>query len=199
MFRIPGTPLLVCLVAEIQGQGPVPPAEQAITQIEALGGRVYRNADGRVDMVNLTGDRITDEHLRLLQPLTALRQLSLDGSRVTDQGIEQLLTLPNLEEVSLLRTQVTPEAVQSFKNRHPKIFHVALSPRTGPKMLAIISVVAVPLAIWGAWLMRMSMRKQAVLTQRQYAQGIGYGLLLIVVALVLLILGILKVLGIGIN
>jgi hypothetical protein len=190
-----GSCLMLCAAA----CGQAAPQDEAVAKIESLGGRVYKNTAGQVDIVDLKGPQITDEHLALLQSLPALRQLSLDGSQVTDRGLDQLLNLPNLEEVSLLRTKVTPQAAQAFNDRHPKVFHVALSPRTRIEVLAAVGVVSVLMAALGAWLMRTSFRKRDILAPRTFVQGIGYGLLLIVVAALLVILTVLRWMGIAFN
>jgi hypothetical protein len=176
------------------GQQPAAAEAETAVKIEALGGRVYRNAAGQVDIVDLQGKVFGDEHLGLLQAFPALRNLSLDGSRVTDAGLEQLLNVPLLEEVSLRRTSVTAAAAKSFNDRHPQVFHVALSPRGSPAMLAIVPVAFVMAAV-GIWLFRMTRRKRDILAPRTYVQGLGYGLLLVIVAIVITIVGILNFLG----
>lgn len=176
------------------GQQPAAAEAETAAKIESLGGRVYRNAAGQVDIVDLKGNAFGDEHLQMLQAFPALRNLSLDGSRVTDAGLEQLLNVPLLEEVSLRHTSVTTAAAKSFDDRHPQVFHVALSPRGNPAMLAILPVAFV-MAVVGVWLFRMARRKREILAPRTYVQGIGYGVLLVIVAIVFTILGILNFLG----
>jgi hypothetical protein len=178
-----------------QGPGAAPAEAEAVRKIEALGGRVYRNAAGHVEMVDLKGQTIGDEHLAMLQELPALRNLNLDGSGVTDRGLRHLLQVPALEEVSLLRTRVTPAAAQSLKDRHPKIFYVALSPRSAPLALAFVPLIAFPLGAVGIWLMRAAHRKREILAPRTYVQGIAYGLLLVLAAVVIAIMAVVRALG----
>ena len=176
------------------GQQPAAAEAETAAKIESLGGRVYRNAVGQVDIIDLKGKVFGDEHLQMLHAFPALRNLSLDGSRVTDAGLEQLLNVPLLEEVSLRRTSVTAAAARSFDDRHPQVFHVALSPRGNPAMLAIIPIALIMAGV-GVWLFRMARRKREILAPRTYVQGIGYGMLLVIVAIVITIVGILNFLG----
>ena len=168
---------------------------EAVAEIESLSGRVYRNAAGQVEIVDLKGKIVGDEHLAMLSALPALRNLNLDGSRVTDRGLEQLLQVPALEEVSLLRTSVTPAAARSLNDRHPQIFRVALSPPSNPLVLAAVLLVALPMGAIGTWLFLAARRKREILAPRTYVQGIGYGLLLVITAIVFTIVAIVRFLG----
>ena len=168
---------------------------EAVAEIESLSGRVYRNAAGQVEIVDLKGKIVGDEHLAMLSALPALRNLNLDGSRVTDRGLEQLLQVPALEEVSLLRTSVTPAAARSLNDRHPQIFRVALPPPSNPLVLAAVLLVALLMGAIGTWLFLAARRKRESLAPRTYVQGIGYGLLLVITAIVFTIVAIVRFLG----
>jgi hypothetical protein len=190
------TTTIVCAdAAWVDAQVPIRPAHEAVASIEALGGRVYRTSDGLVDIVDLKGAMVTDDHLVLLQSLPSVRRLNLDGSRVTDDGLKQLLNLPNLEEVSLRHTPVTPAAAKALKDRHPKIYFVEVD-RTGLRFerLALV-VIMIPVGLWGAWLIRITRKKRSILPPRLYARGLIWGSLLMVAFVALLTIAIVQTLG----
>lgn len=182
-------------VAPAWGQTPDPGAQQAIAQIEAIGGRVYRSAKGEADIVAIQGQQVTDAHLDLLQALPTVRILDLDGSQVTDAGLERLLLLPRLEEVSLRHTAVTSAAAASFKDRHPGVYRVELSKRWRPERLAFAAVTLIPLGI-GVWLISAAQQKRHVLTSRLYSRAVMWGAILAVGSLLLLVVAILQAVGI---
>jgi hypothetical protein len=186
---------VVCVVGQAAQRQPFPDqAQQAVATIELLGGRVYRTPTGEVDIVAMTGNHVTDTHLEMLRFLPSVRSLDLDGSQVTDAGLERLLQLPNLEEVSLRRTRVTPAAVAAFKVRHPKVYHVTLSPGFRPGRLIFAATMGFPLLL-GGWLIQAAWRKQSVLSPRDSARGVGWGAFLIVAAVVFALVAIVQVLG----
>ena len=114
---------------------------------------------------------------------------------ITDAGLEHLLNLPNLEEVSLRGTRVTKAAATDFKDRHPGVYHVELSPGFQPLQLAFAAVMFVPL-LFGCWLIRMTRRKRAFLSPRMYARGLVWGGVLIAGAILLMLVAIIQSLGI---
>lgn len=181
--------------AAVHGQAPDRRAQEAIAEIEAIGGRVYRTPDNQVDIVVLTGEKVTDAHLELLQSLPTVRQLDLDGSRVTDAGLEHLMKLTNLQEVSLRRTPVTSAAAAAFKNRHPGVYHVNVSSAARPDRLVFAAVMLIPLG-FGLWLMGTTRRKRPVLSTRHYARGIAWGMLLVVASGLLILVAIAQSMGI---
>lgn len=176
-------------------QAPELQAQEAIAAIEAKGGRVYKTPDNVVDIVALSGENFTDADLELLQAFPSLRQLDLDGSRVTDAGLEHLMKLPDLQEVSFLRTAVAAEAAAAFKDRHPGVYHVAVSPATRPQRLFYAGTMLLPLG-FGLWLMRATMKKREVLAARLYARGIACGLLLVVASGLMIVVSLVQAMGI---
>lgn len=184
------------LAAKSDGQPPVGPAQQAIARIEAQGGRVYRDPQPEVDIVAWRA--ATDAELPLLAALPRLRVLDLDGSAVTDAGLEHLLKLPQLQEVSLRQTRVTAVAAATFKDRHPGVYRVELSPGFQPLKLLIAVVLLIPL-LFGGWLISITRRKRAVLSPYLYARGMAWGVAIIAVTALLLVVAIAQACGIALN
>jgi hypothetical protein len=184
------------LVAMLQGQPPVDPAQQTIDWIEAQGGRVYRGPQQEVDIVAWRA--ATDTELPLLVALPQLRVLDLDGSAVTDVGLEHLLKLPQLQEVSLRQTRVTAGAAAAFKDRHPGVYRVELSPGFQPLKLLFCAILVLPL-LFGGWLIRITQRKQAVLSPQLYARGLAWGVAIVVGTALLLAVAIAQACGIALN
>lgn len=188
--------IVLACVARLDAQVPLLPAHEAIAVIEFIGGRVYRNSEGHADIVDLTGSKVSDEHLVLLQSLPTVRVLNLDGSRVTEGGLEQLLKLPDLEEVSLRGTSVSLAAATALKDRHPKVFVVQMD-RKGLSLerLAVL-VMSLPMGLLGIWLIRLTAKKRSVLSPRLYARGMIWGILLVVASVVVSAVSIVQSLGV---
>lgn len=178
--------------ASLQAQPPMQPAE-VVTRIEALGGKVYRTPDNEVDIVALTGPRVTDADLKMLRLLPSVRILDLDGSQVTDAGLDEL-QLPRLEEVSLRRTRVSPAAAAAFDRRHPSVYRVTLSPGLRPERMAFAALLLLPLAL-GVWLIAAASRKRQHLTGHQYGRGLAAGLVLVVACVLLIAIALAQALG----
>lgn len=99
----------------------------------------------QIEMVSLSGTRVTDEGLRFLTgcrdlqllecsgiPITDdglkhiaqmqhLNSLSLDGTQVTDKGIQQLARLHGLELLSVSNTNVTDAGVEALRKHLPNL------------------------------------------------------------------------------
>ena len=181
--------------ARLDAQAPALAAPEAIAAIEAIGGRIYRTSDGVVDIVDMKGAKVRDDHLALLQYLPSVRVLNLDGSQVSDGGMEQLLQLPNLEEVSLRGTSVSPAAATALKDRHPKVFHVQVD-RKGLRFeqLAVV-LILVPMSLCGIWLIRLTQKKRSVLPPHLYARGMFWGVLLVAASVAISLVSIAQMLG----
>jgi hypothetical protein len=187
--------IIVATDAECRGQLVEPAAQQAISTIEELGGRIYRGANQQPDIIALTGRQVTDAHLPMLQSLPTVRVLDLDNSAVTDAGLKHLLALPVLEEVSLRGTHVTRAAAASSKEHHPAVYRVELSPGFQPSRLVFAAVMLVPLLL-GCWLIRVARRKRAFVSPRIYARGLVWGGILVAGAILLMLVAIIQSLGI---
>jgi len=184
---------LICILDnDLRAQ---PAEQQALASIERLGGSVYRDTNNEVDIVSLEGTGATDSDLALLEVFPKLRVLDLDGTAITDAGLQQLLKLPALEEVSLKKTKVTKAAALEFKEQHPGVYHVDLSPGIRPAKALLAGIFLIPI-LFGSWLILLTQRKKAVLSTRLYARGVGIGWLLIVVSLILMTVAIMQSMGI---
>lgn len=88
--------------------------KSAAAAIERLGGRVRFDGDKVVE-VNLEGKRISDDDLKLLQPLRNLRKLDLEETPITDAGLKHLADLTSLEYLDLEETRVTDAGMEHLK------------------------------------------------------------------------------------
>jgi hypothetical protein len=61
--------------------------------------------------------KVTDDGLRALMSLNALRELSLLRTGITDQGLLMLSKLPSLRRVHTYGTKVTKEGQKEFRLR----------------------------------------------------------------------------------
>src|SRR5690349_8990394 len=90
-----------CLSAQQFG----PDIEQAIGNIDGLGGK-YHRAIVRVDFGGLA--TYTGDEIKKLAPLRdELRSLSLFGTAVTDKGLHDIYALQELTTLDLRRTRIT--------------------------------------------------------------------------------------------
>jgi hypothetical protein len=92
------------------------PAAAEIDWVESVGGRITRDAAGRITGVNLRGRWVTDTDLRELAQLPHLTHLDLSLTRVTDQGLLELKNAPGIVELNLHYAElVTDEGVSAVK------------------------------------------------------------------------------------
>ena len=92
--------------------------EEAVTEIEKLGGSVTRDErlpSRPVISINLSGTRVTDAELIYVGGLTQLKKLDLHGTQVTDAGLEHLKKLTQLQMLFLHQTEVTDVGVEHSK------------------------------------------------------------------------------------
>jgi hypothetical protein len=90
--------------------------------------------------LNLGGSKaLTDEGVRHLARLPALKYLDLSGTAITDRGLAVLRDLPALETLSLAGTRITDEGVAHLANCH-ELRQVDLSwTRTGDGALTALA------------------------------------------------------------
>ena len=76
----------------------------------------YSILTSRTDVVVLEmgNPNVDDETLKLLLPLTKLRELTLNDSVISDEGLKLLRQLPALESLRIARTKITKEGVVEF-------------------------------------------------------------------------------------
>lgn len=84
----------------------------------------YSILSSRTDVVVLEmgNPNVDDQTLKLLLPLTRLRELTLNDSAVSDEGLRLLQQLPALESLRVARTKITKEGVVEFLADPPEKF-----------------------------------------------------------------------------
>ena len=114
--RIPGLPLLVCLLwsgapaADIRAGGDA-------QWIEDAGGAVIRDAAGRITGVDLRASWVTDADLRKLRQVPFLSYLDLSLTRITDQGMQELKNVTGIVDLNLYFAEyVTDEGLAAIKD-----------------------------------------------------------------------------------
>src|SRR5439155_5798037 len=95
---------------------------------------------GTMTALNLAGSKdLTDEGVRHLARLPALKHLDVSGTAMTDRGLKVLHELPALETLSLAGTRVTDEGVAPLADCH-ELRRVNLSwTRTGDGALRALA------------------------------------------------------------
>lgn len=114
---------------------------RAVEQVEALGGKVVREADsGHVVGVELPGKGIDDDQLRQLVPhlknLPQLRDLVLASNDVTDEGLLLLADLPQLQYLYVADTKVTDAGVAKLQSLRGTLTIDRISPHVRALKLA---------------------------------------------------------------
>ncbi|MCA9039460.1 MAG: hypothetical protein KDA65_03835 [Planctomycetaceae bacterium] len=70
----------------------------------------------------LTGSKISDDYLFILQEMPKLRELNLDGSQVTDASVPIFAELTRLRSLSIINTQITSDGLLKIKAGHSPQF-----------------------------------------------------------------------------
>jgi hypothetical protein len=88
--------------------------------IEKLGGKVDRDASGRIVAVNLRGTWVNDVEMIELARLPDLERLDLSHTRITDEGMLNLKPAPKIRDLKLFYAEwITDQgmtAIKSWKN-----------------------------------------------------------------------------------
>ena len=92
--------------------------------VNSLGEDYFAN----VVSLNLRHSRVTDEGLRHLEGLQALRGLNLTDTQITDEGLKHLERLEALEWLVLYGTQVTDKGVAQLQEKLPNNCGIRYSP-----------------------------------------------------------------------
>ena len=76
----------------------------------------YSILNSRTDVVvlEMANPNVDDETLKLLVPLTKLRELTLNDSVISDAGLQFLRQLPALESLRIARTKITKDGIVEF-------------------------------------------------------------------------------------
>lgn len=107
---------------------------QAVRAISRHGGTIQRDKEGRIILVEIPGDKLTDETLDELVPymanLPTLETLILHGPFVTDEGLAPVARLTQLKRLHLINMEVSSSAIASLKKGRPnlEIAQSAVSP-----------------------------------------------------------------------
>ena len=102
---------------------PTTTLDRAVSFVESLGGKVFRDDNSPlkpVTRIGLSGTQVTDAGLKELAPLTNVSWLNLDHTQVTDIGLEQLAPLRNRYHLNLPCTQVTDAGIEELQKTLPK-------------------------------------------------------------------------------
>jgi hypothetical protein len=95
------------------------PAKSAVETLEKLGAKVELDAQNAKEEVvleaDLSGTKVTNEDLALLEGLTSLRVLYLSSTRVGDAGLTHLAGLAQLRKLNLFDTQTTDAGLASLR------------------------------------------------------------------------------------
>src|SRR5438445_9909665 len=76
-------------------------AAESTDWISHMGGKVERDAAGKVTAVNLRGSWINDAEMAHLAELPDLEKLDLSHTRITDEGLLRLKSAPRISDLSL--------------------------------------------------------------------------------------------------
>lgn len=96
-----------------------PDVPQAVTQVEAAGGRVeHQDMDPEkpVTAVNFATKPVGDSDLIPLGAFVHLEKLTLNNTQITDAGLEHLKSLVNLKKLYLVDTSITDAGIESIKS-----------------------------------------------------------------------------------
>ncbi len=95
------------------------PGRSAVVALEKLGGKVGLDAQkAHEDVVleaDLSGTKVTNDDLALLEGLSSLRVLSLASTKVADAGLTHLKGLVELRKLNLYDTQTTDAGLASLR------------------------------------------------------------------------------------
>ncbi len=94
-------------------------AQAAWKRIEALGGHGVSDSD--MVVVSLADTGVTDDDLALLADLPGVQILDLSHNRLSDNCLKYLNNLEALKSLILVGTAISPEAIGQFRSAHPTI------------------------------------------------------------------------------
>ncbi|HUE69353.1 MAG TPA: hypothetical protein VMP01_00580 [Pirellulaceae bacterium] len=109
--------------------------QQAVSAIGRIGGNIERDKEGRIILVEIPADQLTDAALAELVPrlanLPTLETLILHGPLVTDEGLSPVARLTQLKRLHLINMKVSAVAVAALQKGRPdlEVAQSAVSPR----------------------------------------------------------------------
>ncbi len=77
--------------------------------------------NNNLNVLSLSGTKISDGGLASLKDFNRLEYLFLNDTSITDEGLKHLKSIPNLRRVDLERTAVTTPAIDDFRKTLPRI------------------------------------------------------------------------------
>ena len=83
-----------------------------------LGAWIKRNERGKIRIVNLSGKRISDDHLAALGDLTELELLWLNETKVTDAGLAHVENLKSLKTLYVEGAMLSQTAANRLREPH---------------------------------------------------------------------------------
>src|SRR5260370_26619629 len=84
--------------------------------IARLGGRIERDAAGRIVAVNLRGSWINDAEMMDLARLPDLERLDLSHTRISDEGMLNLKLVPKINDLKLFYSEwITDQGMTAIK------------------------------------------------------------------------------------
>ena len=94
--------------------------------ITQLGGKVGRDASGRITSVNLRGSWISDTEMLNLAAMPDLESLDLSHTRITDEGMLRLKSAPKISDLKLFYAEwITDQGLTAIRDwKHLKRLNV---------------------------------------------------------------------------
>lgn len=91
-------------------------ASSNLDWVDGLGGKIERDAAGSVIAVNLRGTWVSDSELLDLAPLAKLERLDLSHTRITDEGMLYLKPATGIRDLNLYYAeQITDQGMSAIK------------------------------------------------------------------------------------
>src|SRR3954453_280260 len=85
--------------------------------ITQLGGKVGRDASGRITSVNLRGSWISDTDMLNLAAMPDLESLDLSHTRITDEGMLRLKSAPKISDLKLFYAEwITDQGLTAIRD-----------------------------------------------------------------------------------
>src|SRR5260370_30266203 len=95
---------------------PALPAASGLDWVDTLGGRVDRDAAGEIVAVHLRGTWVSDTELLDLARLPKLERLDLSHTRITDEGLLHLKPARQIKDLNLYYAeQVTDQGITAIR------------------------------------------------------------------------------------
>lgn len=93
---------------------------------QRIGGKIERDAKGKVIAVNLRGSWINDAEMNRLADLPDLERLDLSHTRITDEGLLRLKPAPKIRELTLFYAEwITDQGMTAIRDwKHLKRLNV---------------------------------------------------------------------------